>query len=80
MWQRFFDRVLAETKVTERFSEHDLRAKCASDAKSLEHARAMLSTSLHKFGHVFVRPRASGPGSERNGRACGQSIGSGPRG
>jgi integrase len=43
MWQRFMDRVLAETKVAERFTEHDLRAKCASDAESLEHARALLS-------------------------------------
>ena len=43
MWQRFMDRVLSETKVTERFTEHDLRAKCASDATSLEHARALLA-------------------------------------
>lgn len=43
MWQRFMDRVLTETKVTERFTEHDLRAKCASDAGSIEHARALLS-------------------------------------
>lgn len=41
MWQRFVDRVLKETKVTERFTEHDLRAKCASDAETLEHARAL---------------------------------------
>jgi integrase len=43
MWQRFMKRVMAETKVTERFTEHDLRAKCASDAKTLEHARALLA-------------------------------------
>lgn len=43
MWQRFMDRVLSETKVTERFTEHDLRAKCASDADSLEHARQLLA-------------------------------------
>lgn len=43
MWQRFMDRVLVESKVTERFTEHDLRAKCASDAATLEHARALLS-------------------------------------
>ncbi|OQP44296.1 integrase [Niastella koreensis] len=43
MWQRFMERVLSETKVEERFTEHDLRAKCASDALSLEHARALLS-------------------------------------
>lgn len=43
MWQRFMERVMTETKVKERFTEHDLRAKCASDAESLEHARALLS-------------------------------------
>ncbi len=43
MWQRFMDRVLAETKITVRFTEHDLRAKCGSDAESLEHARALLA-------------------------------------
>jgi integrase len=43
MWQRFMDRVLAETQVTSRFTEHDIRAKCASDAQTLEHATALLS-------------------------------------
>lgn len=43
MWQRFMDRVLKETKIENRFTEHDLRAKCASDATTLEHARALLS-------------------------------------
>jgi integrase len=42
MWQQFMDRVLAETKVQERFTEHDLRAKVGSDAASLEKARALL--------------------------------------
>jgi len=43
MWQNFMTRLLAETKVTERFTEHDLRAKCASDAASLETARKLLA-------------------------------------
>lgn len=43
MWQNFMARVLKETKVTDRFTEHDLRAKCASDAESLEKARALLA-------------------------------------
>ena len=43
MWQRFMERLLAETKVTERFTEHDLRAKAGSDAETLEQARALLS-------------------------------------
>jgi integrase len=42
MWQRFMTRLLAETKITHRFTEHDLRAKCASDAESLERARQLL--------------------------------------
>lgn len=43
MWQRFIQRVIAETKVKEPFTEHDLRAKVGSDAMTLEHARALLS-------------------------------------
>lgn len=42
MWQRFMTRVLAETKVKERFTEHDMRAKVGSDAASLKRARALL--------------------------------------
>jgi integrase len=43
MWQRFMSRIMTETTLADRFTEHDLRAKCASDADSLEHARALLS-------------------------------------
>ncbi len=43
MWQNFMKRVMSETKIKEHFTQHDLRAKCASDAKTLEHARALLS-------------------------------------
>jgi integrase len=43
IWQRFMAKVVAETTVTERFTEHDLRAKCASDAESLEHAQQLLA-------------------------------------
>lgn len=43
MWKRFMTRVIEETKVKKRFTEHDLRAKVASDADSLEHARALLT-------------------------------------
>ena len=55
MWQRFMDRVLAETKVTQRFTEHDLRAKCASDAESLEHARALLSHADARTTNAIYR-------------------------
>lgn len=43
MWQRFMARLLKETKVTESFTEHDLRAKVGSDAESIEHAQALLA-------------------------------------
>lgn len=43
MWQRFMERILSETEVKQSFTEHDMRAKCASDAETLEHARALLS-------------------------------------
>lgn len=43
MWQRFMNRVLAETKVKERFTEHDLRVKCGSDAETLAHAQQLLA-------------------------------------
>jgi integrase len=55
MWQRFVDRVLKETKVTERFTEHDLRAKCASDAETLEHARALLSHADSRTTEAIYR-------------------------
>lgn len=43
IWQRFMERVLDDTKVKERFTEHDLRAKVGSDAESLERARSLLA-------------------------------------
>ncbi|MGB4102171.1 MAG: tyrosine-type recombinase/integrase [Alphaproteobacteria bacterium] len=43
MWQRFMERVLTETKVTERFTEHDLRAKAGSDADTVERAGELLT-------------------------------------
>jgi integrase len=55
MWQRFMDRVLAETKIADRFTEHDLRAKCASDAATLEHARALLAHADSKTTRRIYR-------------------------
>jgi integrase len=43
LWQGFMTRVLKDTKVTVRFTEHDLRAKVASDADTLERARALMA-------------------------------------
>lgn len=49
MWQRFMERLIAETKIKERFTEHDLRAKCASDAESLQHAQKLLAHADSKL-------------------------------
>jgi integrase len=54
---RFMDRLLAETKVEERFTEHDLRAKWASDAGSLEHARALLAHADQRTTERVYRRR-----------------------
>ena len=63
MWQRFMERVLTETKVTQRFTEHDMRAKCASDAMTLEHARALLSHADARTTNKIYRrkPERVGP-------------------
>jgi len=49
------DRVIEETKVTEWIWEKGLRAKCASDAESLEHARALLSHTSTKTTKIYHR-------------------------
>ncbi len=43
MRQQFMAQLLAETLVSERFQERDLRAKYTTDAESPEHARALLA-------------------------------------
>ena len=55
MWQRFMARVLNETTVKERFTEHDLRAKVASDAESLERARQLLTHTDAKITQRVYR-------------------------
>lgn len=44
LWQRFMTKALSETSLSERFTEHDLRAKVASD-NELEHAQRLLGHS-----------------------------------
>jgi integrase len=55
MWKRFMARLLKETKIKERFTEHDLRAKCASDAESLERARQLLGHADSKITERVYR-------------------------
>lgn len=46
MWQRFMDRVLAETDVTERFQEKDIRGKTGSDSESDQEAAKLLGNDV----------------------------------
>jgi integrase len=56
IWQRFMAKVLAETKVKERFTEHDLRAKVASDVDA-EHARKLLGHATAQITQKVYRRR-----------------------
>lgn len=58
LWSDFMARVMAETKVTEPFNEHDIRAKAASDAESLEQARALLSHADSRTTQRIYRRKA----------------------
>jgi integrase len=58
MWQRFMARVIKETKVKNQFTEHDLRAKVASDAGSLEHARSLLAHADSRTTDRIYRRKA----------------------
>ena len=68
IWQRLMDKALATGKngeppaLAERFTFHDLRAKCASDKTSLEGAAALLghaSSTATKATYRRKMPRAT---------------------
>ena len=68
MWQRFRQRAYAEGKVTDRFTEHDMRAKVGSDADSDEHARALLSHTSTATTQIYRRkPEKVKPLSRKRG-------------
>ena len=55
IWQRYMDRVIELTKVTERFHEHDLRAKVASDSATLSEASERLGHASTETTQRFYR-------------------------
>ena len=57
MWQRFMKKVLEKTKVVERFTEHDIRAKVASDT-NIEHAQKLLGHSSSEVTNRVYRRKA----------------------
>jgi integrase len=68
IWQRLMDKALAPSKdgappaLAERFTFHDLRAKCASDKTTLEGAAALLghaSSTTTKTTYRRKMPRAT---------------------
>jgi integrase len=48
-------RLLKDTKIIERFTEHDLRAKCGSDAESLARAQQLLGHADSKITERVYR-------------------------
>jgi integrase len=63
MWQRFMARLLKDTKITQRFTEHDLRGKVGSDAESLEracqlmgHADSKITKRVYRRKPEIVKP------------------------
>lgn len=54
MWDRYMTRVVEETGI-DPFHDHDIRAKAASDAPTLEHARALLSHSDSRTTEKYYR-------------------------
>lgn len=55
VWKRFMDRLLKETRVTERFAERDIRAKVGSDAETLEKARQILGNATIQITRKHYR-------------------------
>ena len=49
------DRLLKETRVTERFAERDIRAKVGSDAETLEKARQILGNATIQITRKHYR-------------------------
>ena len=63
LWQRFMDKVMVETNVTDRFQERDLRAKVASDSDTLieaserlGHADTGITQRVYRRKPVRVQP------------------------
>ena len=57
LWQRFMNRVMTLTKVSDRFHEHDLRAKVASDTEAA-HAQKLLGHASSDITNRVYRRKA----------------------
>jgi len=54
IWRRFINKALDKTNLIERFTEHDLRAKVASEIES-EHAKQLLGHTNSEFTNRIYR-------------------------
>ncbi len=54
LWRRFMTKLIAETKVTERFQEKDLRKKTATDM-NVDQARRLLGHTSERTTHQHYR-------------------------
>ena len=57
IWQRMIRKALKETELTERFTEHDLRAKVASDT-DLSHAQGLMDHASANTTERIYRRKA----------------------
>ena len=57
IWKRFMNKAIEKTALKERFTEHDLRAKVASDAGA-EHARLLLGHANIEITERIYRRKA----------------------
>ena len=57
IWGRYMDRVIEDTDLEERFTEHDLRAKTASDLEDIAHAQKLLAHSSVEMTRKYIRKR-----------------------
>lgn len=56
-WRTFMKNALSKTGLENKFTEHDLRAKAASDSESLEFARALLDHATGKMTDRYRRKK-----------------------
>lgn len=55
IWKRYMKRVIEETALEDHFTEHDLRAKTASDLDNVEHAQRLLAHASPKITERVYR-------------------------
>ncbi len=70
VWQRFMAKALEETDLKERFTEHDLRAKVASDneleqaQKLLGHSSSIITDRVYRRKAELITPSRRGESKE----------------